>query len=85
MGGTMTEKEIFEKIVDIVSAYAKNKEKLARANGEMSFLSDLEVNSSRLVDVIIAMEDTFDIQISDEDAEKVMTLGDAVTIIKSKL
>lgn len=81
----MTDRDIFEKVVGIVSPHARNKEKLAAAAPETDFLSDLEVNSSRLVDVIIAMEDQFQIEISDKDAEKVVTLGDAIQMVRSKL
>ena len=81
----MTEKEIFDKLVGIIGPHAKNTEMLAKVGNGTSILKDLGVNSSRLVDVIIAMEDQFGIEITDEDAEKVGTMGDAVTIIKSKL
>lgn len=81
----MTEKEIFDKVVSIVSPHAKNTEMLAKVENGTSILKDLGVNSSRLVDVIIAMEDQFNIEVTDEDAEKVSTVGDAVTLIKAKL
>ncbi len=50
-----------------------------------SILEDLKVNSARLVDVVIAFEDEFDIEIEDEDVDSVNTVGDAVTLIASKL
>jgi acyl carrier protein len=51
---------------------------------ETSILEDLKVNSARLVDVVIAFEDDFDIEIADEDVDSVNTVGDAVNLIVSK-
>jgi acyl carrier protein len=52
---------------------------------ETSILDDLKVNSARLVDVVIAFEDDFDIEIADEDVDKVNSVGDAVGLIRAKL
>jgi len=81
----MSEQEVFEKVVEILKPYAKDKEALASVSLETSFLSDLRVNSARLVDVVLAFEDTFDIEVADEDADAVDTVGDAVRLIQSKL
>jgi len=43
------------------------------------------VNSARLVDVILDFEDEFDIEVDDEDADAVNTVGDAVTLIEAML
>jgi acyl carrier protein len=52
---------------------------------ETSILDDLKVNSARLVDVVIAFEDDFDIEIADEDVDSVNRVGDAVKLILEKL
>ncbi len=81
----MSEQEVFEKVVGILKPYAKDKEALASVSLETSFLSDLKVNSARLVDVVLAFEDTFDIEVADEDADAVDTVGDAMRLIQAKL
>ena len=81
----MSEQEVFDKVVAILKPYAKDKEALASVSLETSFLSDLKVNSARLVDVVLAFEDTFDIEVADEDADAVDTIGDAVRLIQAKL
>ncbi|WCL50183.1 acyl carrier protein [Leptospira sp. GIMC2001] len=81
----MSESEIMEKVINILSPYAKNKEALKNATTDTSILKELEVNSSRLVDIIIAFEDEFDIEVGDGDADKVTTIGAAVGLIKSKI
>lgn len=48
---------------------------------EAEFIGDLEADSLDLVEVIMAMEQEFDLEIKDEDAEKIRTVGDAVSYI----
>lgn len=45
------------------------------------FIGDLDADSLDLVEVIMAMEQEFDLEIKDEDAEKIRTVGDAVNYI----
>ncbi|MFW5908394.1 MAG: phosphopantetheine-binding protein, partial [Desulfosalsimonas sp.] len=52
---------------------------------DTSILDDLKVNSARLVDIIIQFEDTFDIEIEDDDADNIRTIGDAVNYIADRL
>jgi len=54
---------------------------LALADPETHVLDDLKVNSARLVDIIIAFEDEFEVEISDDDVDELVTLGDAVRVI----
>lgn len=76
--------EIFEKVKEIVSPYVKNKEALENATGETSFLGDLSINSARLVDIVIDFEDNFDIEVADEEADKIQTIQNAVDLIEEK-
>jgi acyl carrier protein len=48
---------------------------------EASFQEDLNADSLDLVELIMSMEDTFGVKIPDEDAEKILTVGDAVTYV----
>ena len=50
---------------------------------EASFVDDLGADSLDVVELIIGLETEFDIEIPDEDAEKISTVGDAVEYIKS--
>ena len=77
----MDQKEVFEKVVAILRPFAKNKEALTHVALEMSIQKDLKVNSARLVDIVLEIEEIFGIQVKDEDAEKVRTVGDAVSLI----
>jgi acyl carrier protein len=81
----MSETEIIEKVVTILSPYAKNAEALKQVSATSHILEDLKVNSARLVDVVLAFEDEFGIEIADEEVDEVNTVGDAVRVIASKL
>ncbi len=81
----MEQSEVMEGVVKILKPWVKNEEALAAVSMTTNILEDLKVNSARLVDVVIAFEDQFDIEIADEDVDTVNTVGDAVTLIVSKL
>lgn len=51
---------------------------------EASFKNDLEADSLDVVELVMELEDEFDMEIADEDAEKINTVGDAVNYINSK-
>jgi acyl carrier protein len=77
----MDQKEVFDKVVAILKPFAKNQAALASVTVESSIQKDLKVNSARLVDVVLEIEERFGIQVKDEDADKVRTVGDAVNLI----
>jgi acyl carrier protein len=80
-----SEAEVFEKVVKILTPYVKNQEALESVSKETHILDDLKVNSSRLVDVVLQFEDTFDIEVADDDIDSVETVGDCVTLIVQKV
>lgn len=81
----MDKADVMESVVKILTPWVKNEEALAAVSEATNILDDLKVNSARLVDVVIAFEDEFDIEIDDDDVDKVNTVGDAVGLITSKL
>ena len=81
----MTKDEIFAKVVDIIRPFVKNQEALDSVNENTNILQDLKVNSARLVDIILDFEDAFDIEVEDEDADAVNTVGDAVRLIAARV
>jgi acyl carrier protein len=81
----MDENKIREEFVNILRAYVKDPELLDKVSDSTHILNDLKVNSARLVDIIIKCEDVYGISIDDDDADKIRTIGDAVTVIKDKI
>ena len=52
---------------------------------QASFIDDLGADSLDIVELVMAMEEEFDIEIPDEDAERIQTIGDATAYLKEKL
>ncbi|PKM14902.1 MAG: acyl carrier protein [Gammaproteobacteria bacterium HGW-Gammaproteobacteria-2] len=77
----MNEAQITEKVVALITPYVKNPEALKTISKDTSILGDLGVNSARLVDIVLAFEDEFDIEVSDDAADSIATIGDAVNLI----
>ncbi|MBT8329306.1 MAG: acyl carrier protein [Desulfofustis sp.] len=70
---------INQELVDIiVEQLSVEKDKVV---SEASFVDDLGADSLDLVELIMAMEEKFDIEIPDEDAEKIVTVQDAVDYV----
>ena len=73
------EKSVEEKVKDIIVEQLKvDRDEVTL---EASFIEDLGADSLDLVELIMAMEEEFGLEISDEDAEKIQTVQDAVNYI----
>jgi len=81
----MEESQILDKVVGLIKPFAKNEDGIANMKSETKILEDLGVNSARLVDIVLAFEDEFDIEVEDEEADEIWTIGDAVKLITKKL
>ena len=79
----MSSEEIFEKIKNIIIEQLQVSE--ATVTEEASFIDDLGADSLDLVELIMALEEEFGIEIPDGDAEKVVTVGDVVSYIKENV
>lgn len=72
--------KIFEKVKEIVVEQLGVDEEEVTMNA--SFVDDLGADSLDIVELIMALEEEFDMEIPDEDAEKISTVGDAIKYIK---
>ena len=75
----MASENIETKVKEII-AEQLNVEKADLENMK-SFINDLGADSLDVVELVMAMEEAFDVEIPDEDAEKIQTVGDAVKYI----
>jgi acyl carrier protein len=57
----------------------------AKISADAKFEEDLEVDSLGVVELLMAIEDNFDVNIPDDEAEKITTVGEAVAIVVAKL
>ena len=72
-----------QKVIDIVCEHlAVGKEKVTRST---SFVEDIGADSLDIVELVMELEEEFDIQIPDDQAEKIKTVGEAVDYIELKL
>ncbi|MFD1417231.1 acyl carrier protein [Companilactobacillus keshanensis] len=76
----MSEQEIFEKIRTMIAD--KFEVDAETIKNETSFADDLDADSIDLVEFVLELEEEFDQEIPDEDAEKITTVGQAVSYIK---
>ena len=75
--------DIFEKVREITAEQLDIDESLITLDA--SFINDLEADSLDLVQLMMAFEEEYDMEISDEEAEEISTVGDAVNYIKENL
>ncbi|WP_108869139.1 acyl carrier protein [Aquimarina aquimarini] len=81
----MNKEELLSKLKAIITPYVQNEEGLKNLNIHTDFIKDLEINSANLVDVVLDVEDEFDIEIDNESMEKMLTVEASIAIIESKL
>jgi acyl carrier protein len=79
----MDQDEIQAKLVDLlVDELGIERDKITM---DATFEEDLEVDSLGVVELLMALEDNFDVKIPDEEAEKITTVGEAVNVVSVKL
>ena len=81
----MTREELIASLKKIVKPYAQDLEAFKNLSEETDFIKDLKINSANLVDVILDVEDEFDIEIDNDSMEKMLSVKAAIEIIESKL
>ena len=76
----MSEKEIFQKLKTIVVDHlGVNEENVTM---EATFVDDLAADSLDIVELVMTIEEEFDLEIPESDAEKIVTIGDVVKYIE---
>ena len=79
----MSSEDVFDKVKEIIVEQLGVAENAVTQ--EASFIDDLGADSLDIVELIMAIEEEFDIEIPDADAEKVVTVGDVVDYIKDNV
>lgn len=75
----MSEQEIFDKISAILQDHFQLE--ASQVTKELNFKKDLDADSIDIVEFVLELEDAFNAEIPDEDAESIQTVGDAVSYI----
>lgn len=81
----MTEKEIYSKLESIIKEYLPEDVSIENIKPDSDLTKELNINSSHLVDIVLDIEDAFDIALSNEDMEQLRTVIDVQRIVFSKV
>ena len=81
----MTKEELIIKLKVIVKPYVQDEQAFKNLSEETDFIKDLKINSANLVDVVLDVEDEFDIEIDNDSMEKMLSVKAAIEIIEQKL
>lgn len=81
----MTEEEKYQKLKDIVQTYLPDDVAIESVVLESNFTTELNINSANLVDIVLDVEDMFDIRLENEDMDGMQTVKDALDIINKKI
>jgi len=79
----MSTQTMEERVTDlIVDKLGVSKEEAVM---QASFIDDLGADSLDIVELVMSLEENFDIEIPDDEAEKIQTIGDAISYLKERL
>jgi len=81
----MNKEDLIAALKTIVKPYIQNEEAFKNLTEDTDFIADLKINSANLVDVILDVEDEYDIEIDNDSMEKMLTVKAAMEIITIKL
>ncbi|MGJ8713970.1 acyl carrier protein [Maribacter stanieri] len=81
----MQEEEKYQKLKDIIKIYLPEDVAITDVEKNSHFMNNLNINSANLVDIVLDVEDAFDIRLENDDMDQMQTVNDAMAIIDAKL
>lgn len=81
----MKKEELIAELKTIVKPYIQNEEAFEHLTEDTDFIADLKINSANLVDVVLDVEEAFDIEIDNDSMDKMLTVKAAMETITTKL
>ena len=81
----MDKQLILTRLSEIISLYTDEKQTLENINYETDFISDLKINSANLVDIVLDIEEKFNIVIDNDSMAKMLNVAATVEVIQNKL
>ena len=80
----MAHPEHFKELLEIVKPYLPNDVDESAIRPESRFIDDLNINSSHLVDIVLDVEDRYDIRVEDAEMEEMRSVADAIQLVMQK-
>ena len=80
----MSKEEIIAELKNIIKPYSEETIALQSIDDDTDFLKDLKINSANLVDIVLDIEDRFNIEIDNDSMAKMLTVKATVDIIENK-
>lgn len=81
----MTSDEIFTVLAPIIKTYLPEDVSAEEINRTSDLTRELNINSAHLVDIVLDIEDKFDIEFKNEDMENLRNVNDAILLIQKKI
>ena len=81
----MNNNELITKLKTIIAPYIQDEAAFKTLSEDTDFVKDLKINSANLVDIILDIEDEFDIRLENEDMEKMLDVKSTMQSINTKL
>lgn len=81
----MNKEEIIDQLKTIIKPYINNQEAFDNLTETTDFITDLQINSANLVDVILDIEEKYNIEIDTVSMERMVNVKSAMDIIETKL
>ncbi len=81
----MKKDTLLKELEELIQPYVQDKEAFAELSMDTDFIKDLKINSANLVDIVLDIEEKYDIAIDNESMEKMLTVKAAMQIIETKL
>lgn len=81
----MNNADLMVKLKKIIEPYVQDQSAFDNLTEETDFINDLKINSANLVDIVLDVEDIFDIEIDNESMEQMLSVRKALEIIEKKM
>ena len=77
--------KLMNDLKEIVRPYIQNQEAFDNISEDTDFINDLKINSANLVDVVLDIEDKYDIEIDNDSMDKMLNVKVSLEVIQSKM
>ena len=75
---------LYNEVKEIIRKYAFDKKLVDVATENSKIIVDMKINSARIVDIVLDIEEKYGIEVDDKSIQKIHTLGDTIDVIRNK-